>query len=247
MGFSSLLSSPSCVGKRCANPWAGNRWSITLNSRSFADQGYVVVGPNPTGSTSFGQALTDRVQNQWGGLPYEDLVKAHKQTCENFPYIDCKNAVAVGASYGCTMINWIQGHDLGREFKALVCHNGYASTLDTYNTDELWFIQHDFNGTLWDKRPNYERWDSLSHAINFSTPEFISVGEMDYRVPATEGITMFNVLQSRGVPSRLFDFSDETHFIRNPHNSLAWYTEVFNWINYWSGKISSLDDQAIDM
>jgi dipeptidyl aminopeptidase/acylaminoacyl peptidase len=30
----------------------------------FAEQGYVVVAFNPTGSTGFGQAATDRIQNQ---------------------------------------------------------------------------------------------------------------------------------------------------------------------------------------
>lgn len=40
------------------------RW----NAKVFADQGYVVVAPNPTGSTGFGTALTDAIQNNWGML-----------------------------------------------------------------------------------------------------------------------------------------------------------------------------------
>jgi dipeptidyl aminopeptidase/acylaminoacyl peptidase len=51
----------------------------------FAEQGYVVVAFNPTGSTGFGQAVTDRMQNQWGGLPYQDLVLGWEYIENNLP------------------------------------------------------------------------------------------------------------------------------------------------------------------
>lgn len=35
--------------------------------------------------------------------------------------------------------------------------------------------------------------------------------ELDYRLPITEGLATFNVLQTRGVPSRLLMFPDENH------------------------------------
>ncbi len=44
----------------------GNAWSTRWNLNVWADQGYVVVAPNPTGSTTFGEELCDRIQKQWG-------------------------------------------------------------------------------------------------------------------------------------------------------------------------------------
>lgn len=35
--------------------------------------------------------------------------------------------------------------------------------------------------------------------------------ELDYRLPISEGLAMFNVLQARGVPSKLVMFPDENH------------------------------------
>ncbi len=35
--------------------------------------------------------------------------------------------------------------------------------------------------------------------------------ELDYRLPICEGLAAFNVLQARGVPSRLLMFPDENH------------------------------------
>ncbi|KXT10885.1 hypothetical protein AC579_9854 [Pseudocercospora musae] len=227
--------------------YTGNVWSTRWNLKTWADQGYVLVGPNPTGSTSYGQLLTDRIQGKWGGWPYEDLVNAHKTACDTLPYINCSNAVEAGASYGGYMTNWIQGHDLGREFKALVCHDGVATKYADWSTDELWFTLHEQNGTLWEEpsRSIYDAWDPLKHAKNFSTPEFIVHSELDYRLPVSEGLAMFNVLQTIGVPSRFLSFPDEHHRVLHPENSLFWHKEIYNWINYWTGKIDSLDDNTI--
>lgn len=225
--------------------YTGNEWSNRWNLKTWADQGYVLVGPNPTGSTSYGQNLTDRIMGRWGSWPYEDLVLAHKYTCENLKYVNCSNAIEAGASYGGYMSNWIQGHDLGNEFKAIVSHDGVATTYADYGTEELWFIQHDFNGTIWDNRAAYVNWDPMTHAKNFSTPQFIIHSDLDYRLPVSEGIAMFNALQEQGVPSRMLNFPDESHWVQKRENSYFWHTEIYNWINYWTGKIDSLDDNAI--
>ena len=58
-------------------------WSTRWNPAVFAEQGYVVVCPNPTGSTGYGQAFTDAIKCEWGGLPYHDLVKGMRFVGEN--------------------------------------------------------------------------------------------------------------------------------------------------------------------
>ncbi|KAA8903590.1 secreted dipeptidyl peptidase [Sphaerosporella brunnea] len=214
--------------------WA-NSWSTRWNPAVWADQGYVAVAINPTGSTGYGQKLTDAIQNDWGGAPYDDLVKGFEYVAGNYDYIDTENAVAAGASYGGYMINWIQGQPLGRKFKALVTHDGAYSTLDQYSSEELWFVQHDFNGTLWDNRENYERWDPARFAINWATPHLVVHNDLDFRLPISEGIAMFNILQERGVPSRFLNFPDENHWVLNPENSLVWHKEALGWVNKWSG------------
>ena len=70
--------------------------------------------------------------------------------------------------------DWIQGHPLGRKFKALVCHDGVFSTLNQWSTEELFFPIHDFQGTLWDNRSGYEEWDPASFTGNWETPELVS-------------------------------------------------------------------------
>lgn len=80
-----------------------------------------------------------------GGRPYIDLEKAveYLEKTDKYSYIDFDRTVALGASYGGYMINYIQGKPLGRKFKALVCHDGVYSTLNQYSSEELYFPQHD--------------------------------------------------------------------------------------------------------
>ena len=80
-------------------------WSTRWNPAIFAEQGYVVVCPNPTGSTGYGQAHTDAIKGNWGGKPYDDLVKCFEYIEEDMKYVDTKRAVALGASYGGYMIS----------------------------------------------------------------------------------------------------------------------------------------------
>ncbi|RDA93106.1 hypothetical protein CP533_4129 [Ophiocordyceps camponoti-saundersi (nom. inval.)] len=210
-------------------------WSTRWNPAVFAEQGYVVVCPNPTGSTGYGQQHVDNITCNWGGTPYEDLVKCFEFLEKEVSYIDTEHAVALGASYGGYMINWIQGHELGRKFKALVCHDGVFSTQNQWSTEELFFPEHDFGGTLWEKRDNYVKWDPSMHLDQWATPQLIIHNELDYRIPISEGLAMFNVLQARGVPSKLIVFPDENHWVTNPENSLEWHREVLAWINKYSG------------
>jgi dipeptidyl aminopeptidase/acylaminoacyl peptidase len=131
--------------------------------------------------------------------------------------------MALGASYGGYMMNWIQGNDLGRKFKALFTHDGVFSTLSQYASEELWFMQHDFNGTLWDNWDNYARWNPANHTDKWATPHLIVHNEKDYRLPISEGLSAFNVLQARGVPSKFLSFPDENHWVLKPENSLVWH------------------------
>ncbi|KAK8049063.1 hypothetical protein PG994_010793 [Apiospora phragmitis] len=212
----------------------GDSWSTRWNPAIFAEAGYVAVMPNPTGSTGYGQKLTDAIGCDWGGRPYKDLENCFEYIAKNMEYVDTDRAVGLGASYGGYMVNWIQGHPLGRKFKALVCHDGIFSTMNDWATEELFFVIHDMGGTIWDNRAMYEKWDPARFTENWATPQLIIHGELDYRLPITEGLAAFNVLQTRGVPSRLLMFPDENHWVLKHENSLVWHKEVLGWINHYS-------------
>jgi poly(3-hydroxybutyrate) depolymerase len=99
-------------------------WTYRWNAQVFASAGYVVFMPNPRGSTGFGQRFTDDISNDWGGKPFDDLMKG-VDYAEKLPYVDAARKVAAGASYGGYMMNWFLGHT--DRFKAIVSHAGCST------------------------------------------------------------------------------------------------------------------------
>lgn len=212
-----------------------DQWSTRWNPAIFAEQGYVVVAPNPTGSTSYGQDFVDGIRTEWGGRPYEDLANGFAYIKEHMPFVDTKRAVGLGASYGGFMMNWIQGQPLAKEFKALVTHDGVFSMMNQMSSDEQFFPTHDLGGPYWEAKENWERYDPARYTGNWSTPMLVIHNELDYRLPISEGLAAFNVLQKRGVESQFLTFPDENHWVLKHENSLVWHTVVLNWINKFVG------------
>ena len=79
-------------------------WSTRWNPAVFAEQGYIVVAPNISGSTGFGQAFTDSSFRNWGGDPYHDLENVFQWVGQNVEGADNERAVALGHSFGGFMV-----------------------------------------------------------------------------------------------------------------------------------------------
>lgn len=221
-------------------------WSLRWNANAFAAAGYLVVMINPSGSTGFGQEFTDSINQQWGGKPYKDLAAGYQYILDNYPEIDSNRTAALGASYGGYMVNWIMGHNNSPfNFKAFVSHDGIFNTFATYfSTDELYFPEHEFGGTAIHHKEGYEKWNPMNHVGNWKTPCLVIHSRLDYRLPESEGISVFNSLQRQGIPSKLLYFPDESHWVSKPANLIRWYREMFKFLDEWcpAGMRSSAPD-----
>jgi dipeptidyl aminopeptidase/acylaminoacyl peptidase len=203
-----------------------NRWCPEL----WAAQGYVVALPNPRGSTGFGQKYVDEISGDWGGKCYDDLM-AGLAYMEKQDYIDKDRMAAAGASFGGYMMNWFEGHTT--KFKTLISHCGVYNFDSMYaTTDEIWFDEWEHGGKPWDKdkREAYEKFSPHRYADKFQTPMLIIHNDLDFRVPVSEGLQLFNTLQRKGIPSKLINFPDEGHWVAKPKNSEFWHKEVFAWL-----------------
>ncbi len=201
------------------------RW----NANIFANQGYVVLMPNPRGSPTFGQRFTDEIRDDWGGKAYQDLMKAVDHVL-TLGYVDPDRMAAGGASYGGYMVNWIAGHT--DRFKCLVSHASTFNLTSMYGvTEELWFQEWEFKGTPWTNRQSYEQWSPDHFVQNFKTPMLVIHGELDFRVPVSEGFQLFTALQRQKVPSKMLYFPDEGHWITKPKNSQLWYQTFIAWLD----------------
>jgi dipeptidyl aminopeptidase/acylaminoacyl peptidase len=203
----------------------------------FAATGAGLVIINPRGSTGYGQKFVDDVSKGWGGKVYADLMNGLDAALTRNAWMDSTRMGAAGGSFGGYMVNWIAGHT--NRFKALVSHAGPFNLENMYAaTEELWFPEWEYGGPFWDPKAMREQYRVYSphlYAGKFKTPTLVTNGELDFRVPYTEGLSMFTSLQRQGVPSRLVVFPDEGHWIAKPQNQRLWWGEVQGWLSKYLG------------
>ncbi|MCU0664145.1 MAG: S9 family peptidase [Myxococcota bacterium] len=212
----------------------GNDFHPRWNLQMFAATGFVVAAINFHGSVGYGQDFCDSVSGDWGGKPYEDIMKGVDYLVSKNSFINGKNVSAAGASYGGFMINWLLTHT--DRFRSFVSHSGVYDQISMYGaTEELWFPEWEQKGTPWTNEKMYRENSPSTFAKKMKTPTLVVTGEHDYRVPYTQSLQLFTALQRQGVESELLFFPDETHFVRKPQNARLWWTTVMGWLGRHAG------------
>jgi dipeptidyl aminopeptidase/acylaminoacyl peptidase len=206
----------------------GYRWTSAL----WASQGYVVAMVNFHGSTGYGQAFAESILGNHAELPYTDIMKSTDWLIAQ-GYIDEKRMAAAGGSYGGYLVSWILGQT--DRFAAIIDHAGVYDLMAQFASDATWGRPNNYGAAPWTDPKQVARFSPSYFAPNFKTPTLILHGEKDYRVPVTQGINLYGVLQGKGVPTRIVLFPDENHWISKPQSSLLWWKEAFAWLDRWMG------------
>lgn len=212
-------------------------WSFRWNPQAWAAQGYVVVMPNPRGSTGFGQKFVDEIAGDWGGKCYRDLV-AGLDHVVSLPYVDKDRIGSAGASFGGYMMDWFAVNDIAKRFKCLITHCSVWNFESMWGTtDELWFDEWEHQGLPWEKPGKYAEFSPHKRAGELGknkTPMLVVHNDYDFRCPIGQGHELFSALQRQKVPSRFVNFPDEGHWVLKPKNSLYWHKEVFDWLKKYA-------------
>ena len=205
-------------------------WHWRWNALLAVAQGYVVVQPNPRGSTGFGQAFVQGIWgNVWGKQCFEDLM-AVTDALEQRSEVDAARIMAMGGSFGGYMTNWIGTQT--RRFKCLITHASIVTMGQfTGTTDHpaWWYLEMGGENPYADMAA-FDRFAPIRYISQWKTPVLIIHGEKDYRCPINEGLNLFEALQYHGVDSELLVFPDENHWILKPRNIVAWYRNVLDFL-----------------
>ena len=133
---------------------------------------------------------------------------------------------AGGGSYGGYLASLLLGKP--HPFKTLVAHaavyNSYTQYGADYGADKKRF------GEFWEDVERFARNSPHTFAGNFKTPTLVIHGQLDHARAGEPWLELFNMLQNRGVPSKLVYFPDENHWILKPQNSLFWYQTKREWL-----------------
>ncbi len=205
------------------------RWNAAL----FGAPGYVVAAINFHGSTGFGQAYAESILGNHAEKPFTDVMQAVDTMLER-GYVDEERLAAAGGSYGGYQMAWILGHS--DRFAALINHAGVYDLMAQFASDYTWSRGNNYGAEPWEDPARIDRYSPSRFAEHFNTPTLILHGELDYRVPVTQGINLHHVLVGKGVPSRIVIFPNENHWILKPQAAQLWWGEVFAWLEKHIGK-----------
>ncbi len=193
----------------------------------YPGAGYVVAFPNPHGSIGYGQDYTAAISDDWDGKVFEDVMKVTEYLAA-LDYVDENRMGAMGWSYGGYFMNLLQAKT--DNFKCLASMMGIYDLKEFKDeTEELWFANWDL------KRDDYETMSPSKYEDNFKTPTLIIAGEKDYRIPYTQSLRYFTVLQNKGIDSRLIIFKNDGHWPNRLRSMPLYYNSHLEWFHKYLG------------
>lgn len=211
-------------------PWAQWDWRFDSESQLFAAQGFVVVMPNPRGSWGYGQAFTEALVGDWGGIDYGDVMAAMDFAISR-GWVDGERIATYGWSYGGYLTNRIITKT--DRFKAAISGAGETLVAANYGHDEWQLLWEEEFGLPW-LEENRQRWDRISpfHSLHkVTTPTLIVCGEDDWNMPVLNSEQLYQVLRRRGVPTQLVVYPGEHHSLSVPSYERDLYERYLAWLS----------------
>lgn len=217
-----------------ANMWR-DQFVVRWNYHLLAQPGYVVLLSDYKGSTGYGEAFARAIQFDPLKGPGQEINEAVDEAVRRYAYVDGSQLAVGGASYGGHLANWLQATTT--RYKAFVSHAGEMDLVMQWgSSDSIHGREVNSGGPVWGNLPVWREQSPVMQAGNhdkgtgFLSPILITVGELDYRVPANNALMNFATQQRLQVPSKLLVFPDENHWILKGENSRYFYSEVHGWL-----------------
>ncbi|MBV8452709.1 MAG: S9 family peptidase, partial [Deltaproteobacteria bacterium] len=176
----------------------------------MAAKGYVVLYPNPRGSTSYGQEFGNIIQYHYPGDDYKDLMAGVDELIRR-GYIDDKKLGVTGGSGGGLLTNWTVTQTT--RFAAAVSQRDISDwTSWWYTVDFTLFQPNWFKGPPFETPEDFRSRSPITFANNIKTPMMFILGEADYRTPPTSGgEQLFRMLKYRHIDTVMVRFPGESH------------------------------------
>jgi len=201
----------------------------------MAAKGYVVLYPNPRGSTSYGQDFGNVIQFHYPGDDYKDLMLGVDEAIKK-GFIDAKKLGVTGGSGGGLLTNWVIGHT--DRFAAAVAQRDIASWTDWWYTADFTLFQ-----STWFKAPpfqdpeDFKARSPITYINDVKTPSMFILGENDSRTPPSAGgEQMFRALKFRKIPTVMVKFPNETHELSRsggPWHRVERLQHIVGWFDRW--------------
>ncbi len=216
-------------------PHAAYGFTFFHEMQWMAARGYVVLYPNPRGSTTYGEAFANIIQYRYPGDDYRDLMAGVDELVRRGS-IDEKRLGVTGGSGGGLLTNWAIGQT--DRFAAAVSQRDIADW-------SAWWYSADFSlfQPAWFRKPpfedpaEYRNRSPMTFINKVKTPTMFILGDVDSRTPAEAGgDQMFRALKYRKIPSVMVRFPGESHDLSRsgkPWHRVERLQHIVNWFDVY--------------
>jgi dipeptidyl aminopeptidase/acylaminoacyl peptidase len=230
-GFSSFRRYPGIL-RIHGGPQSQYDFGFHFEAQLYASNGYVVVMPNPRGSTGYGQDFCMAIWQAWGESDYEDVMGAVDYIVEQRWAHPDKLAVT-GWSYGGMLTN----HVITKTDRFKAAATGASATLYVANFGhdqyQRWWRYE--LGLPWkpESRQLYDKLSPFNRIENVKTPTLILGGEKDWNVPIINSEQLYIALRLLDVPTELVVYPGEFHGIDTPSHAKDLYERYLVWFGHY--------------
>jgi len=222
---------PTIVEVHGGPEWAW--WSGWLGSwhewaQVLASHGYVVLLPNPRGSTGQGWKFAEANRDDWGGGDFRDIMDGVDYLVAQ-KIADPDRLGIGGWSYGGFMTSWAVTQT--QRFKAAVAGAAVTDLFSFDGTTDITpsFLRNYFLDLPFHRRDDYDQHSAMTFLKNCKTPTLVLHGEADERVPTSQGWEFYNGLRMLGVPAEMVTYPREHHGFRERAHQIDVVTRVLAW------------------
>ena len=191
-------------------PHAAYGYTFDHELQWMAAKGYVVLYPNPRGSSAYGQDFGNSIQYHYPGDDYKDLMAGVDELLRR-GMVDPQKLGVTGGSGGGILTNWVITQT--DRFAAAVAQRSISDWSSFwYTADFAQFQPGWFRGAPWEDPQDFAARSPITHIANVKTPLMLIEGEADYRTPSTSGgEQMFRALKYLKKPVVMIRFPGESH------------------------------------
>jgi len=193
----------------------------------LAANGYVVLFPNPRGSSGYGQDYCKAIWADWGNKDFQDDMAMVDYVIAQGIADPDKLGVG-GWSYGGISTDFIVGQT--KRFKAAISGAGAAEFTSLYGHDQYQKDYFTELGYPWEQQAVWNRIAPFYRVKDITTPVMFMGGNIDWNVPILGGEQMYQSLKALGRDTQLVVYPNEYHEFTVPSHIedrlkryLAWY------------------------
>jgi len=222
---------PSIKYPMILNPHGGpvSQYTFGFNydAQLWAANGYLVLQPNPRGSSGYGQAFSQAISADWGNLDYQDVMAGVDYVLAQGIADPDKLGVG-GWSYGGILTNYVITQTT--RFKAAVSGASLALMRANYGPDMYQLLWEAEFGLPWENAKAWERISPFNNVAKITTPTLWIGGAIDWNVPILNSEQMYQAMKRLGRETQLVVYPGEHHGIHLPtfqkdrfERFLGWY------------------------